>query len=314
MAVTWDLSPSNKARGFAPFEVVAFSGDGTHSASWTSDRSGIRVEPTGLGSQAFFLTGHPVPVKTLCFAPDGLSLASGDQEGNILLWDLKTHQESIRWQEAKHAPAQLTFSPEGRWLAAVYSQPRALVVWGVSTMDEEGVAFPLGDLRPRTLAFSPDGRWLAVGGVEQTVLFPWGYGRDLREKQTLLGHLGGTLALAFSPDGSWLATGGKEAPVRLFRDRGRGMEEVRRLLGRVFASDGLAFSADGTRVAASGVKRGKLLIWDLATGQRFKRYSLIVLRRPVALAFLPDNKSLAYAGGVARGVAGGYLLGKPKKK
>jgi WD40 repeat protein len=115
---------------------------------------------------------------SLDIAPDGQTLASGDNENVLRLWNIPG--------------GDLLFelpSPKG-------NGPRsAALIWRV--------------------AYSPDGHLLASAGGDHMVrVWDTGSGKLLA---TLIEHTAAVTSLAFSPDGRWLATGGLDARVVLWR-------------------------------------------------------------------------------------------------
>jgi WD40 repeat protein len=67
--------------------AVAFA-PGTRRMAVTLPDNTIQLVNLPSGSQAAILRKHPAPVQALAFSPDGRTLASGDAEGNVYLWDL----------------------------------------------------------------------------------------------------------------------------------------------------------------------------------------------------------------------------------
>src|SRR5205085_114846 len=112
------------------------------------------------------------------------------------------------------------------------------------------------------------------------------------------GHGSEVVSVAISPDGALVATGGSDRTVRLW-DRATA-KELRTIstgfnnpVGRV------AFSPDGKLLAVStvqGIRNNFAALFDVASGKEVCRLGkdLPALR---ALAFSPDGKTLATAGG-----------------
>jgi WD40 repeat protein len=69
--------------------TVAFTADMRRMAVTLPDNT-IQLVNLSSGSEAAILRGHPAWVQAVTFSPDGRALASGDAEGNVYLWDLKT--------------------------------------------------------------------------------------------------------------------------------------------------------------------------------------------------------------------------------
>ena len=66
-------------------DILAFSPDGKTLLG--SSRSHIKLWDVDTGNQLSTLTGHTEPIETLVFSHDGKILASGSEDGTVLLWD-----------------------------------------------------------------------------------------------------------------------------------------------------------------------------------------------------------------------------------
>jgi WD40 repeat protein len=141
------------------------------------------------------------------------------------------------------------------------------------------------------LDISPDCKTLAVAGSDDNQVQMWNLtGPKPRKERVLTGHENWVDALAFSPDGTKLATGSKDKTVRLW-DVATG-NELAKLAheGQVWA---LAFAPDGT-LASGG--QCDIHLWARALLEREKPQAEEVkgIRSPMALAFAPDSKRLAF--------------------
>lgn len=191
------------------------------------------------------LPGHHSWITSLAWSADGRMLASGDQEGRILLWPTRAALENpaavASTPLAGHSGDvyDLDWSPDGLRLASA-GKDGTLRIWGVppgsaAALAEVGLPaqaeFPVAalpaDLPPVTvengadlqvltalgngtatdLAPSPDGRYLALASTHGA----WIYDAETLEALRWL-HFpnnGMVQSLAWSPDGSWLAVRGK---------------------------------------------------------------------------------------------------------
>jgi WD40 repeat protein len=119
----------------------------------------------------------------------------------------------------------MTFSPDGRWLAAasVYnataSWDNTVRLWDVTAADPGADHFVLAGHEGSawSVAFSPDGRWLATASGDKTVRLWNVTAADPGANPIVLaGHEGSAWSVTFSPDGRWLATTSVDKTARLW--------------------------------------------------------------------------------------------------
>jgi WD40 repeat protein len=244
------------------------------------------------------LGSHHHPVRSVAFAPDGKTLASGGGwphlPGEIKLWDLTTRTERVALTDRHGVVYSLAFAPDGQALATA-GLGASVRFWDAATGGERaGVQSPLPSDSAVQIAFSPDGRMLALGG--------WHHDVTLRHLATgaerVLGKGGGPVT--FDPDGRRLAGTHWDAPsgcgfvavVRVW-DVTTGRELIT-LRGHEFGIWTLCFSPDG-QVLASGSHDGTVRLSDATTGQ-----TRAILRGHEgsvnAVAFSPDSRVLASGG------------------
>jgi WD40 repeat protein/predicted Ser/Thr protein kinase len=164
------------------------------------------------------------------------------------------------------------YSPDGRWLAALDTDQKTMVLLNART-HETAARFIGHEELVYSAAFSPDSQRLGTCSADRTVRLwqidpltppsPPGAGGEGRERgcQVLRGHTDMVFAVAFHPDGTRLATAGRDGAVWLW-DVARG-EEVARLPGHASYIWSLAFSPDGATLA-SGSGDFTVRLWDTA--------------------------------------------------
>ena len=139
------------------------------------------------------------------------------------------------------------------------------------------------------------------GAEEDFRDFEWYHLRQLvrRPLAVFKGHVERVTAVAYGSGGAWLASGGMDGQVGLWDSTGR--KPVRFLKVNDGGVTGISVSPDGKWLATGGFDQ-EVVVWDVVTGKK-----AITLAFPcgeasaLSVAFSPDGKQLAAAGGRAVG-------------
>ncbi|MBK9118076.1 MAG: protein kinase [Phycisphaerales bacterium] len=280
----WNLRRDGEPRAYrghtdVPYSV-AFAPDGRHFASCANDGN-LRIWDRAVDTPAVTINlretivrgaagngVRPYSPQRVAYAPDGVTLAIGGDDGMILLWDVAA--ERVRATHAAHRGriTALLYTPAGTELVSA-SMDGSIAVWDARDFRlVRRIPAHVGGVR--TLALSRDGRSMVSGGVDATVR-RWESDTGVA-LWAASGHQQDVFAVRFSPDGTLVASGerGQVADgtsVIILWDAENGSELLRlaRHADMVFALD---FSPDG-RYLVSGSRDQQLQVHDL---QYFERH------------------------------------------
>jgi WD40 repeat protein/serine/threonine protein kinase len=193
--------------------------------------------------------------RRIAFSPDGKSLASGNWDGTVTVWDYLTGGAKVTF--SKQPPERveaLAYSPDGQRIASA-GDYGSLTIWNAASGEviwdlHHGTDAVLG------VAYSPDGRRVASASEDGSIKV-WDVETG-REAASLLAHTSKVGNVAFHPNGRRLVSTSADGTVKIW-DMTTGQETLTLLRGHPEAKS-VAFSPDGNLLAfgcADGVR-----IWD----------------------------------------------------
>jgi WD40 repeat protein len=215
-------------------QQLAFSPDGSfiaaHTIRWkgSKGRDEVRIWSATGGNQVHVIGVEDWP-SSVVFSPDGslLAVAAGfdvDPPAGkevlpgsaIQLWDTASWRQRHRMVCHTEEVKNLTFSPDGRVLAASHADHTATLWDSNRGTRVQLLEDPAGEVT--CLAFSPDGKKLATGNHDGWITF-WDVktGRLLVTLQALPAQkpaAGGTEWIAFTPAGYYTASPGASKFIR----------------------------------------------------------------------------------------------------
>jgi WD40 repeat protein len=141
--------------------------------------------------------------KGRAFHPERRELLVAGADGLITLWNLETGKETGRGQ-FDATPAELAYSPDGRFTAALYQRTDG---WGASVHHATDGSFVCSNVFPNrlvSLAWDPQGRTVALSDFSGKIHLMDAHSGKVR----LLGrHNAEAVTTTFNADGRYLITG-----------------------------------------------------------------------------------------------------------
>jgi WD40 repeat protein len=270
------------------------------------------------------LTGDQAPERPLArassgdcysvaFGPSGRLLATGGDDGQVVMWGLDGEGLSFNVQrrhQVKGAVESVAFSPDQKVLAAGDGDGM-IHLWDVgdgretqlgsvreqSTIRYASFRYDLGrSVSPITcVAFHPNGKLLASGDAEGTIAI-W----DLATRKRVdpppqspsdrppIRHRKKVSRIAFDSEGRTMASASQDGTIILW-DPATNVARGNPWSGHRGAALSVDFSPDGKTMASGGSDRA-VILWNLATGQPFGsplRGSAVSVW---TVAFAPDGR------------------------
>ena len=224
--------------------------------TWYATEASIRV-PDG---ELVRLTSDPAQDRAPAFSPDGQTLASSGNDGDIILWDVTSQQPIAFLRAHEERVNDLAFSPDGQLLASA-SWDKTILLWDVASGQITGL--PLAEHADwvTSVSFAPQGDLLASASADGTILI-WDLASVTPRQAPLTGHGNRVRSVAFSPDGLRLASAGEDNAVILW-DASTGQQIGASLDGHDDKVWETAFSPDGNALASIS-NDATCVLWDVS--------------------------------------------------
>ena len=245
-----------------------------------------------IASQPIAKVQLPCESQTQDLSPTGTQLAVACKDHSVYLVDLPGGA-ARKIFTPDHRPNAYVFSPDGRWLAAGFSDGTVEVI---STHDSTpSRQWKADSHRIDKLYFFPDGRTLLVGPMN-TAGTIWDLTGTPTLRTTLPEDFGGVFACAASPDGKLLAVATGDNILRWYDTAT--WQKTREYRDFLLATFALTSTPDGKSLLAAGAD-SRITVFDAATGKQLRQmppeagssiFSLDLLRDPnQAVAVYYDN-------------------------
>ena len=218
--VLWDVASGKQLRRFTGAAYImlrmAFSPDGRTLAVGCED-GGVRLwNLADQADQGGALQGtHTGRVRCVAFSPDATLLASGSEDRTVQVYDVAKGRR-LKFAALPNIVNNVTFSPDGRTLAAVGDFPDGVVrLWEVATWNHEALPGHAGHVHG--LEFSPIAPMLVTASHEGTVRF-WDRTSSVPRYLPIgPGPFGGEVHPTFTPEGRYVVTGNANGTISVLR-------------------------------------------------------------------------------------------------
>ncbi len=245
-------------------EDIAFSPDGTLLAAGVTTGGAQLSSVADAAEVARLGSGYN---NRVAFAPDGQTVATGNRQGIVYIWDVDSGEQIDEWAipDADNVTA-LAYSPDGSLLAAGHWDGY-VYLWRTGNGTLVDTLEPgSGYCRADGLAFSPDGNYLAVAGAQREfdrIVRLWNVADGTTHQELDMARAPSN-AVAYSPDGGLLAASATDG-IWLWDAIDGSLLETLQVLddeGEVVWTYDVAFAPDSQTMAAA-MRNGDLVVWSI---------------------------------------------------
>lgn len=245
------------------------------------------IEPPqhGLYYEHSVLQEHRSAVWLVAFSPDSRILASGSNDGTIILWEVNTRQvlHTLRLPKSKKSLYSLAFSPDSHILASG-SKDGTVKLWDVNT-GEILQTLQQHEDKIHSVVFNPTKRILASSSNDKTILWEVVDTNTTRELQILPGYE----SIAFSPNGNILALASNDGMVKLQPVGTSNQQILAPQLQHETSVKTLTFSPYGSLLTSGS---NNVILWNVNTGKKLWVMHENDVR---SITFSPDGSILAFS-------------------
>ena len=289
----WDLAGPTSGQTQATFEPQLLESESKRAKPSEVQQATVDVLPA-----ATILAGHRAWVTSLAISADSTRLISGDDQGQVIVWNVTERAPVARWTGlAWNAIVSTSLAPDARTaLVSEYRYKRddfdipapAVRTWNVDTaaeqldllkiqfpkLDAKATGYDSSQLWRKFIAqglvasdISPDGKLIALGQGGETEMGKIHVhdATDGKLLRTISGHQSGITDLRFTSDGRQVVSVGRDTCVRITAvDSGKEVAQLGTPRGGQFKDwlSALAISPDGRLLAATDIA-GLIHVWSV---------------------------------------------------
>ena len=227
------------------------------------------MENNQVGDCIQILHHHTEAINTIAVHPNGQTIATGSDDGMIVLWNLQTGRQVHQFYSVQPVRS-VSISPDGKTIVGACDQ--TISIWNLETKHRIGTfSKPASgqshDGMIHSLCFSGDSR-LVVSASSDRTLQVWK--NDHRSviheklKRTLKGHTNTVFSVVVSRDGQRVVSGSADSTIRIWDLTSWAEPQV--LTGHQGWVNTIALSPD-EQVIVSGGGDGMLRLWSAKNGE-----------------------------------------------
>lgn len=209
--------------------------------------------------------GHTANIIAIAFSPDGHYIATGDNQGTIVIWN-RADRSVVRRIKAHDGEVRHLLFIAGRNELASAGRDGSVNIWGISGTELLGTLLPPSEYAVTSLTGTTDGQFIYAALEDMTVK---GWNVSLRTlRNTLKLDNRQINSIALSPDGDFMAFAEEDESVLLWSIRESKVAWKNDLDS---SATKVIFSPDGKSLFTSGGDNW-IREWDVASGHLLKRF------------------------------------------
>ncbi|MGE5124521.1 MAG: helix-turn-helix domain-containing protein, partial [Acidobacteriaceae bacterium] len=256
--------------------------------------------------QSWSILGNSVepdsPQNAVAISKDGSLGLSASQDGTINIWNLVVQFVGPTINFDTDGFFGIAISPDNKYLLLSdasktgYDQP---ALWDIAERKIVRTYTGFNAITMGTVAISPDNRFVAAAGLVQetgkSLVALWD--RESNDPHCKYEGLQAGRALAFSPDSKFLLVG---YIVFNTADGHLILLDTQCNVVRKFNTSeevtSVSISADGTRAVTGSSLLGRAVLWDVATGEQIRRFSVRTGGSMLDAVFGPGDRTILGSG------------------
>lgn len=175
--ISWNPDGIRIASGSGIQSRIA-TGSGYNSDAPSLDKGLVIISDAATGDRLLELRGHTGLIRATAWSPDGKLLASGGNDGAVIIWE-PTTSKRIRSYRMYQTIEDIHWRPDGKIIASVGESN--IRIWNPSTGNTLATIYPPNSAFPAllswgftTIEWSPDGSQLAASDRKGNI-YIWNY-------------------------------------------------------------------------------------------------------------------------------------------